>query len=423
MKRTGRLPTIIALILLAVSLTVGLLLIQKTPNLFVRAGPQNTPQQIKITNITDTSFAVSWFTDAPSPTTLKYGSGSNLDLSLAEDGSKTLHYLQVKGLSPDQMYSFRIISGGKTFNDNGQPFRIKTAPLITAANPANNLAYGVILDSTGNPVSNILVYLSYPDLSPQSALTTSSGNWAISLHLTRSENLQNWFSDTPNLGEIFVQAGSLGSATAAITSQNDTPVPPITLGQQHDFRQVSASPPPADRTEAAPAKSRFTLDTPSITIANPQADEKITTTRPEFWGTAPASTNLTLEINSPAVITQQLTTSPTGSWSWTPPADLAPGDHSLSIALPDGTEVIRRFVILAAGSEDLPAFTATPSGQTITASPTPSDSSRTTMPATTAGIPQSGNLTPTFIVSMLGIGLIILGLIVYGRSQSANLYH
>jgi hypothetical protein len=256
-----------------------------------------------------------------------------------------------------------------------------------------------------------LVYLSYPGLSPQSALTTSSGNWVIPLHLARSEDLNNWFSEMPATGELAVQAGSLGTATAVISTQNDTPVPPLNLGQNYNFDQATPPPTVTNITSA----SRFSLDTATITINNPQNNEKITTPRPEFWGTAPANTKIILEVHSTAPLTQQITTTATGSWSWTPTDDLTLGDHTLSVSLPDGTKVSRNFTILAAGVEDLPAFTATPSGQTATPLPTVTAPPRTSKPATTAGIPQSGNLTPTFVLSMMGISLIIFGIIIYGR--------
>ena len=274
MNNLKRLPTLLGLFLLLIGLGAGLILIKNTPAWLTKANPTTLPQEIHLTNITDTSFVVSWLTDTPTQGSLKYGQNQNLNLTLSDDGPKNLHYLQINNLLPQTTYSFQI------FGDS-QVRQTITASTLTTPNPSNNLAYGLVTDAAGNPVSTAIIYLTYPNLSPQSALTTSSGNWVIPLHLARSENLTDWFNPSSATGQLSVQAGQLGTTTAVIDPQNDTPVPPLTLGKNYNFTQTL--PTPTNPNPDSPTQpGRFTLDTSSTTIIihNPQADEKISTRRP-----------------------------------------------------------------------------------------------------------------------------------------------
>ena len=57
-------PTILGLLLLVVSLGVGVFFMRDGLGIFTpRATPQTTPKNIKITNVTDATVTVSFFTD------------------------------------------------------------------------------------------------------------------------------------------------------------------------------------------------------------------------------------------------------------------------------------------------------------------------------------------------------------------------
>ena len=100
----------------------------------------------------------------------------------------------------------------------------------------------------------------------------------------------------------------------------------------------------------------------------------------------------------------------------------------MSVVSNDGSNVSRRFTVLAAEGE-MPAFTATRSGEassspTLSPAPTttpgvsptatpsivPTIASRKAMPATEEGVPKPGHLTPTITFVILGIILIFTGL-------------
>ncbi len=457
MKKSLRLPTILGLLLVLGAIVGGVMLIKQGPTLFIKASPSLMPNQLKVTNITDTSLAISWVTEQATSGFIKYGTDNNLTFTATDDrdqlsgktGEFFTHHVTLKNLKPTTNYLFKIGSGNKLFDNNGQPYQITTAPTPKGSPPPNDVAYGTVVDQNGNPVEGAIVYLSLANTNPSSALTKSSGSWVIPLNLVLSADLNSWasYDKQASIEEIFVQAGPLGTATAVATTKNDSPMPKIILGQNFDFRQIAeekpqSTPTPQKTEQEATSASKFNVEqtaTPSATsaaqlkILNPEPNEKINTQKPEFLGIGPAGETLTITVESPATYSGTIKVDSQGNWRWTPPANLEPGEHKLTVSYKDKDGVIqkitRTFVVLAAGGSELPAITATPSATstpsatpsatptpTKTASPSPTPTStasaRVSMPSTETGVPSSGYLTPTFLVFIMGISLIFLGLFI-----------
>jgi hypothetical protein len=463
MKKIHRLPTILGLLLVLGAIAGGVILIKQGPSLFIKASPTLTPNQLKITNVNDTSFTVSWLTEQSTSGFIKYGTDNNLTFTVADDrdqlsgktGEFTSHHITVKNLKPLTNYFFKIGSASKIFDNNGQPYQLTTATASKNSPPANDVAYGTVVDQNNNPVEGAIVYLSLANANPASTLTKSSGSWVIPLNLVRSADLSSWasYDKEASIEEIFVQAGSLGTATVVATTKNDSPMPKIILGQNFDFRKVAeektTTQPSLTPTPQASEASKFTVEqiatssastsSAQVKILNPEEDEKINSQKPEFLGTGPVGTTLTITVQSPATYSGTVKVDSKGNWQWVPPANLEPGEHTITASYKDKNgllqKITRTFVVLASGESNLPAMTATPSG-TATPSPTPTSrvatssptpttkiasgsptptsttSGRTSMPSTEGGIPSSGYLTPTFIVFIMGFSLIFLGLFV-----------
>lgn len=456
MKRIKRLPTILGLLLVLGAIAGGVVLIKQGPNLFSRAAPEQTPGQIKITNVTDSSLTISWLTPEATTGFVKYGADNSLNFTSNDDrdqiSGKTdefaTHHVTVKNLNPTTTYSFKIGSGSKLFDNNGQPYQAKTAPAIRTAAPVNDVAYGTVVDQNNSPVSGAIIYFSLANANPASALTKSSGSWVVPLNLVRSADLTSWatYDKAASIEEIFVQAGSLGTATVVATTKNDSPMPKITLGQIFDFKEIAQEEQKIEEREAGQSQAspsgKFSLPTnatPSATasptgelaIINPDEDENVNTQKPEFVGTGPVNKNITITVESPQTYSATIKVDTNGNWQWTPPANLEPGEHTVTISFTDDNDQLQKvsktFMILAAGSSELPAMTASPSSSgttptptigltpttTISATPTSTssatDSSRTSMPSTSSGVPTSGYLTPTFMVFIMGLVLIFIG--------------
>ena len=443
MMKEKKIPTIIGIIVLIIGLAAGVFLVTQGQNIFLKASPEIAPAQMSVTNISDTSLTISWTTQKETSGFIKYGETTSPDLTLADDrdqltgqtGSFSTHYITLANLKPNTSYYYQIGSGGRSFDNEGKPYEAKTAPVAQGLLPPSDPASGTINKQDGTPADGAIVYLSMANTSQLSALVRSSGAWLIPLNTARASDLNSFanYDKQAQVIEITVVGGTMGRASAITTTKNDNPVPLIVLGETQDFRQQaqpeSITPQP---TGAAPlisptptaTTSGFSPEgvgptptaTPSseLSITNPDQGEDLNALKPEFAGTGPPNKIINIVVESPAY-TGTIKVNQDGTWDWTPPTNLEPGDHTVKITY-GGKTISRTFTVLAAGESNLPAFTATPSATltltptpTIKLTPTPTPLPRTGMPSTSSGVPASGNLIPTFLVFLIGLILVTLG--------------
>lgn len=431
-----RIPTILGLLILLGGIGAGVYFVGKETLFGSSLPPELTPKKVKITNVSNGQFTVSWITSSAAIGLIRYGNTPSLNTTVADDRdqlsgtpakSKT-HYVTIAGLQPASKYYFKIGSDSdkNLFDNSGQPYEILTAPTLGAA-PPPDLSSGKILDVSGSPAKGAIVYLNIAGAAPLSALATSDGSWVISLSEALKSDLTGYaeyeLEKTPI--DIFVQ-GESQTAKALADTNNDSPVPEITLDQSYDFRKEniaddSASPEIADE-KTAQIPSQFNtepISTPSakttisseVKLTNPSKEgETIHSLKPEILGTGPANKILTITLESPKTYTATVTIDEDGNWSYSPPENLEPGDHTLSIDYVDndGEEqtVERVFTVVAAANEGLPSFTATPSA---TSTPSATPSARTSMPSTDSGVPSSGTVTPTVLIFWLGFIFMLAG--------------
>jgi len=423
-KKELSIPTVLGILVSLIGMGVGLWYLREPIKNVVLASPQDAPTQVYITNITDSSFVVSWLTDKATTGFIQYGEKTNSDLIVSDDRDQErgtvdnyfTHLVTVRDLKPSTAYNFRIGSASKLYDQQGQPYSVTTGLSLGSPPPAD-MTYGQVLTPNGEPAEGAIVYLSLPGAVPQVALVKPSGTWVIPLSTARSSDLTSYAAYDPQTSSVQfqVQAGSLGSSTVTTTTDQDSPVPTITLGQTYNY--LVANPPAEEAAPEDTSNSRFSSDfadpateiTPILTILSPQIMEQVNSTQPEIIGRGPADSEVTITINSPTTVTDTVQTDANGEFSYSIPQDLPPGEHTITITtLVDGItkRVQRKFTVLAAGSSQIPAYTATPSA---TIKP------RVVIPATTSGVPTSGNLTPTLILLILGSGLILSGLVVYRK--------
>lgn len=437
-----RIPTILGILFLVGGLGVGIFIVgQGTGGFLPKASPETTPRNIKITNISDNAFTVSFITDVASPGYVKYGTEANsLNNQTSDDrdqlsgsvGQFTTHHITVRSLSPSTAYYFAIGTASREiYTDNGKPYQVTTAPRIGGA-PEALTVYGSVVTRASTPASDSIVYISVPGSSPLSTLVKSSGSWAVPLSTARTTNLSSYAALTDDtVIDILVQGKDAASnATAKATVANAQPVPTITLGQNSDFTTGSTSDQTA--TSSATTDSRFSADqlnpateasgsttqSLGITFSNPsQEGEEINTVRPALQGKAPAKTVVTIEVHSDPVYKGTVTTDANGNWSFTPSGDLAPGDHSITVSYQDANGQLitetRTFKVLAQGVSTNPAFTSTPSASPkptpiATSSGTSTSSAKKTV-ATGSAVPKSGSTEQTMMLLSLGFSLLLAG--------------
>lgn len=429
-------PTVLGLLILLVAIGVGVFLVQTRTKPNIGAEANQTPNQVRITNVTDTGFSVSWITSSEIFGNLIFGPESNSIKQTALDerdqlsgdtGSFPVHHVNVSSLKPSTKYYFKIESGGKQFDNQGKPFEVTTGKTLGTP-PAADPIYGTILSTAGTPAEGVVVYINVANAAPLSALAKTNGNWALSLSTARSTDLSSYLNyDTQaTIVNLLVQGGKLGTAPAITTTTNDSPVPDITLGKSHDFRTAAVANSTDSDDDQATDVTGFSLTsissdsasiaTPSgdVTLENPSFNgEVLNATQPAFIGSGPPGTVLAIEINSAETYTGSVTVNEDGEWEFSPPAGLEPGEHSITINYVDsgGLEQVltRSFVVTAAGESTTPAITATPSAGAAT------DSGRTSMPSTDSGIPTSGSTQVTLLMFLTGLGLLVGGLTVKNR--------
>ncbi|MBM3208795.1 fibronectin type III domain-containing protein [Candidatus Shapirobacteria bacterium] len=434
-----KIPTIMGLLFLVLSLVMGLFLVNRAQVFLLRASPGISPREVKITNVNDSSFVVSWLSEEETIGFVRLDKGGQ-EIIFADDRDQLkgqtqkyeTHYVTIKDLSPADKYTFKIGSGGKIFDNQGKPYEITTASTIARAAPVADPAYGMVLTTDGQPAEGAIVYLSLANAAPQSAMVRASGNWLITLSSVRTADLTDFVSydKEASVEELFVQGGKRGTASAVFTTKSDSPAPTLTLGKTYDFRAQEAggitpsilpSPIPTTAISGEATPRGFSLEplapsanTPAVTNVNvvyPGEGEKIPQPRPQALGTGPRKTVLKITLNSQSYF-GEVVTDDQGNWAWTPPEDLPPGDHKLTVRYQDAEGKIslieRKFTVLAAEEGELPSFTSTPSA-TLTPSPVPTVPPRVSQPGTESGVPKPGVLTPTFFLSMMGIVLFIGG--------------
>lgn len=215
--RKSSIPTLLGLFILTIVL-VSIVFIIKAPQIFKSGASGSTiPRDIRITNITDTSITVSWFTDKPSIGFVKYTTGNQSTNTTVTNLSKT-HLIIIQNLNPGTIYSINV-------NSDGEFFDAKQVQTLLSYTPGSTIISGQILDENHLPAHNVIVYIATEGIIKYSALTSVSGNWVAAMPQ---------LSDSTILQILAVDGGIESSAFVDLKSAKS--MPPMILGKNYDFR-------------------------------------------------------------------------------------------------------------------------------------------------------------------------------------------
>lgn len=432
-----RIPTIVGLVLLVVGVIGGVMFINQGTNFLPRAAPEHVPQKVKITNLSESGFVVSWVTAEPSIGFIKYSDNPiNLSQTAKDDrdqlsgtqGEYRTHYISLQNLKPNTTYYFKLGSQKEQlFDNNGQPFAI-SLPAATSDKPPADTAFGTILTAVDTPAEGAIIYLTIDGATPLSALVKQNGSWAANLALARMQtNLAAFATYDPETTVInmLVQTNEGEPTTASTTTNNDQPVPTIIIGRSNVFNQsVAPTPNPTPHpspesstdptsasnhnasaptaSESTAASSKFNLaplsadSSQSLTITTIPPNGIISSLQPEFSGKAPPNASLIISVHSTTAYTANVVADQSGRWRWLVPGQLEPGNHTISIAYTDADgkvhNIQRDFTInpITLQQVDL-AYAATPAA-TPTPAPTPTPTPTPTPKPTVTPAP---TVTPT----------------------------
>ena len=416
MLKGKKIPTILALVLLTLSTAAGVFFVQRQQLFRISASEEYRPQNVKVSNISDTSLTITWSTQKETEGFVMWGDTAEQLENTAQDeltSPSYLHSTSLLDLEPNKTYFFSINSQGNNYDNNGSPWTSKTgAELETPEEP--DIISGTLLKSTGTPSSNSIIILNVNGASPLSTTTSDNGSFVIAISELRNTDSSDYFSFTDEtVFEITGLGGAQGTSTAQSKYSGAKNLPPMILEQVHDFRNL----PPNEDDEDLEANlnspdlgdeenSGFdlgdedlaTASATTITIDSIEDGEVVTTLNPEFFGEGPTGTEVTITVRSENPVSETITVGSGGKWSWSPPQNLSVGEHTITLSWKDAEGAIntitRNFVVSAAELD--PAFVATPSA-TKTATPS------ATLPPT----PVSGVETPTLVLIAIAFGLII----------------
>lgn len=220
-------PTILGLLILVIATGSVLFIIKGVQTFQSGASANLQPIDVRVTNVKDTSFTVSWVTSTDTIGIVRYSSGSGSWQSLPTSFSK-VHFTTIQNLAPGNVYSISINSGGQIFSGDSIPSQVTT---LGSYIPHERIISGQILDANNVPMKDVLVYVAVNGVITNSSLTTASGSWVISLpDMADSTILQ-----------IIAEATTNDQASAQIDLKSANPVPAISIGSSYDFRNQQSS--------------------------------------------------------------------------------------------------------------------------------------------------------------------------------------
>jgi hypothetical protein len=440
MIKKNKIPTIIAIVILLMGTFAGVFYLNTKQIFRIGASATIQPKDVRVSNIDDNSATITWTTDAQTSGFLTWGESetsiNRIEQESVNDEKFLTHSISISGLDPETNYLFKINSDGSGFDNNGVPWKFTTGPVLSI--DENTLIIsGSVINPSGQPVDRAIVYITIAGYLA-STTTSNTGIFVYQLGTIRTPDLQNYTQIDPKatLLEISVLGGVEGAASAQIFPQSAKPVPPMVLGQIYDFRNLAPSPdseiPDADLNLPGDAtgESKFNIDTGSpaqttgsVILESLDEGEVVTSAEPEFFGKGPPGETITIEVHSQNPIVDEVIVPNNGSWSFSVPTGLEPGAHTITITWKDTTGITRsltrNFVVQAS---ELPAFEATPS-KSLSPSASPSSSPKatatpkSTATASAAPVPITGNLTPTFLLTIIGLIVIFFSFFAWKMSE------
>ncbi len=406
-----KIPTVLAVFVIGIGIAFLSYLVNTGAIFIGRASPGYKPENIRISNITDTSFTISYITVDPVLGSVAFGTNNTLGNVALDDRDQQsgipaqhqLHYITVSNLKPNTRYFYTLTSATANFQNENKPFEVTIAPEITTSPSTQTPLVGKILKTDGTSPKEAVVYLKTDKATVASTLVKADGTYILPLNFLRNEQLSSLVTLTPETALQLLIKSPSEESNAVILAKQDS-VPPITLSQNYDFSvQTSPIATAAAALIGFPSFSASPISTGEAKIISPKKEEEFTDQKPLFKGTATPGASVKITINS-ETIEAQVQADSKGNWVYRPTQGISPGKHTITITTQDKSGIIKTisqvFTVHAAGTQlaagNVPTSpTPTPSirlSPTTTSTPTPLPSSTPT-PTTTP----TPTITPTAI--------------------------
>ena len=95
-KPANKIPTILGVLILIIGVVAGVFLVQKAQIFKIGANPESTPQDVRVTNVSNNSATISWVTDNETVAFVNWGDTDSLGETTQEDNSvaKQIHSIR-----------------------------------------------------------------------------------------------------------------------------------------------------------------------------------------------------------------------------------------------------------------------------------------------------------------------------------------
>jgi hypothetical protein len=435
MKLPQKIPTLMALFLLTV-IVIGVSAVANTiTKTTAQASASIKPSGVRVTNITDKGFTVTWITADPATGSITASDGKHTQ-TYSDDRDKSgkmgkyiTHSITVREATPNTTHQVKLLTNGKTVLKDGKPFVVTTAAETDPIQSGYEPTFGTVTTNGDTPATGMLVYVTLEGSQELSTLVGPTGSWLVSLNMIRTQDFSQRLKSTDRIDEQIRITNGKDEATAVTDTLNDSPVPNMTVGKTYDFRKQQAGLPSksmgslTDATSNKPAvlgqqTEKTSGKTYPVTITQPDDGASLISNLPLFTGRGIPNKIVTLTIGIKKPITASVSVGPDGIWKYTQPTPLGVGKQSITASTVDSNNkqiaITHVFDVLKSGTQVLGI--ATPSGtltpppiQTIT--PTTILTATPTIASTLSAQPQpeTGSTLPTVMLLFLGVGLLIGG--------------
>ncbi len=452
-----QMPTLLGLALLVVGLGVAAFLFSQGTGIFLpRATPETTPKNVRVSNVTEDGFYLTFLTDSETPGFVKYGEekdkytqiGDERDQLSGTVGNYQLHHIRVKGLKAGTNYFYVIgTGGGSLFDDNGEPFVIRTAA-AAGTQPKVSNAYGTLKTDNGSPAEGWVVFITTEESGTQSSLVRDTGSWAVALSNARTRDGSGFAQieegdllsiqvQGPNPNDKMESEATLeaeksidlifGSQSGTDSQQNSDAsgsTQPVagaeeldeeelaqnsnasSSGQENESQTMVAGEEEPGNQSDTPASGSAEITTIKLAEVEETEQPVVETTQPKIEGTAPANLVITIEVNSDSQVNTQVTTDENGNFVVDIAAlgaNLEPGEHSIKYSYVDPatgqtvtktqTFVVRPKATFAAPAQTTQSTSASTTGTQLAQAPPPP--TPTPLPFGTNNPIPVGSPTPT----------------------------
>lgn len=411
-------------IFLIITIGITIILIQQGILIVTKARPTAIPQNVQVTNVSDSSFTVVFTTELKTSAIIRISEERIGNTIILDDRDKSTgsqkeyysHHITVPNLEPQKTYSFSIVSNGKEYSSPAE-YMITTGPQIASSPPAQNPLFGKIILPDGSNGADTLILAKSDNSQIISSITNDSGNYILPTNSLKNEPLSDYqilSSSSPIFMTFFRQSYSARITSDFQLAQN---LPAVTLNQDYSFL-------PSTQSLVNKPESGFeniqepTQSSQEPTVISPRENQSFVDSRPTFSGTGGINKKAFISIPS-AGLNESVDITAQRRWTFRPENDIPQGEHTATFDIQDDSgvnvRIIRPFSIFASGTQvaqsatpsATPTFTPTPtaapitptvtisiSPSPITLTPTPSDQ---TTPSPTISLEPTA--TPTTIIT------------------------